>query len=187
MPTPIPTSTLTQVALSAFFNNKGIGSTPGGANFDGSGYSYPASQLPSGGSITVNGVPYQFPSSSSGNDNVIAAGQTIGLTVGHYQQANLLMAASWGPVSGTVTIEYSDGSTSSANVSVADWCAGPANGLQAPYRYGPNTIYQNTAYIYAITIAMDPTRTARALVLPGQVSGPYQTGRLHVFALTVVP
>jgi serine/threonine protein kinase len=186
-PIPTPTSTLTQVALSAFFNNKAMGGAPGAANFDGSGYSYPASQLPSGGSITVNGVPYQFPSSSSGSDNVIAAGQTIGLTAGHYRQANLLVSASWGPVSGTVTIQYSDGSTSSANVSVADWITGSASGLRTPYRYAPNTIDQSAAYIYAITIAMDPTRTASAVVLPGQVSGPYQTGRLHVFALTVVP
>jgi serine/threonine protein kinase len=186
-PTPTPTSTLTQVALTAFFNNKGIGNAPGGANFDGSGYSYPASQLPSGGSITVNGVPYQFPASSAGSDNIIAAGQTIGLTAGHYRQADLLVAASWGPVTGTVIIEYSDGSTASTRLTVADWLAGPANGLQASYRYGPDRIYQNTVYIYTVPIGLDATRTVRALILPGQVSGPYQMGRLHVFALTMVP
>jgi serine/threonine protein kinase len=186
-PTPTPASTLTEVALSAFFNNKGIGNGPGGANFDGSGYSYPASQLPAGGSITVSGVPYQFPSSSAGSDNVIAAGQTIGLTAGHYQQADLLVAASWGPVTGTVTIEYSDGSATSTNLTVADWIVGSANSLRAAYRYSPNSIDQNAAYIYAIAVGVDANRTVRALVLPGQVSGPHQSGRLHVFAVTMMP
>src|SRR5262249_13879500 len=60
-PTTSPASSLVQVSLTSFFNNKGIGSTPGQADFDGSGYSYPASQVPSAGRITVQGIVYQFP------------------------------------------------------------------------------------------------------------------------------
>ena len=49
--------------------------------------------------------------------NVVALGQQPLTPSGrNYQQAFLLVAASWGQASGTVTIHYTDGSTSSASV-----------------------------------------------------------------------
>ncbi|HEX3642681.1 MAG TPA: hypothetical protein VHV10_15455, partial [Ktedonobacteraceae bacterium] len=47
LPAPVlPNSSgLVPVSLSSYVNNKGIGSAPGQANVDGSGYSYPADQL----------------------------------------------------------------------------------------------------------------------------------------------
>lgn len=57
----IPTPTrLTPISLFSYLNNKGIGSAPGQANTDGSGFSYPANQLPQAGQRTFKGVPYQF-------------------------------------------------------------------------------------------------------------------------------
>ncbi len=187
-PNLIPATPI-QVSLSSFFNNEGIGRTPSGANFDGSGYSYPGDQLPSGGLVTVNGVSYQFPASGSGTkDNVIAVGQVIPLPPGHYQQVCLLMAASWGPATGTVTIVYDDGSRSTISLTVLDWLASSTNSLQTSYRYSPGGIDQNRAYIYSVPVALDFTRTATALILPGQLSGPYQqNAHVHVFAMTVLP
>jgi serine/threonine protein kinase len=187
-PTVAPTAAPAQVlvALNSFFNNKGFGNVPGQADFDGSGYSYPASQFPSGGQISVQGVPYRFPYTDSGtNNNVVASGQTISLTPGKYRQAFVLAAASWGPVSGTVIIKYTDGSTSQRFVTVSDWYSnsGPLN---ATYRYAPNNIDNHPVCIYAIPISLDSTRIANALILPYQLSGPYQNGRIHIFALTVL-
>lgn len=198
-PTPQPTSGPTpqpppppkpvEVSLGSFFNNEGIGSWPGEANFDGSGYSYPATQLPAGGRITVSGVPYQFPGNGQGaSDNVSAYGQTISVTPGKYHQVYLLAAASWGPVSGAFAIRYADGSTTTANITVADWLAGSSGGLRAPYRYGgPNGYDGNPVYIHVISITLDATRTATALILPWYQGGPYQNGRIHVFAVTLEP
>ncbi|MBV9615788.1 MAG: serine/threonine protein kinase, partial [Ktedonobacteraceae bacterium] len=88
---PKPTPPQVLVALTSFFNNEGIGNAPGQADFDGSGYAYPADQVPGGGQISLQGVPYRFPANGSGtNDNIAASGQTIPLTPGNYRQAFLL-------------------------------------------------------------------------------------------------
>src|SRR5437588_13127284 len=64
-----------RVPLSSYFNNEGIGRTPGQGDFDGSGFSYPASQLPLAGQRVVNEVLYQFPSNVPGaNDNISPRG-----------------------------------------------------------------------------------------------------------------
>ena len=187
-PTVAPTSAPAQVpvALNSFFNNEGFGNVPGQANFDGNGYSYPANQFPSGGQISIQGVPYQFPyTGSSTNNNVVASGQTISLTLGKYRKAFVLASASWGPVSGTIIIKYTDGSTSNRFVTVSDWYSnsGPLN---ATYRYTPNSMDNHPVCIYAIPISLDSTRVADALILPYQLSGPYQNGRMHIFALTLL-
>ena len=192
LPTTAPTATPTappaplMVVLDGFFNNKGIGNASRQANFDGNGYSYPASQLPAGGQISAQGIPYQFPATGSGtNDNIVAFGQTISLRPGTYRQAFLLAAASWGPVSGTVVIKYIDGSTSRQSLTVSDWYTG-SGALSETYRYTPNGIDNHPVCIYAIPISLDSTRVADALILPYRQSGPFQNSRIHVFALTLL-
>ncbi len=187
-PTTAPASApaQVQVTLNSFFNNEGIGNTPGLANFDGNGYSYPASQLPSGGHFNVQGVPYQFPANGPGiDDNMVAFGQTIPLTPGNYHQAFLLAAASWGPVSGTVTIKYTDGATSTTDLTVADWYTNTGI-LNTTYRYTPNGTDYHPACIYAIPITLDATRVAYALIMPTQFSRQHQNGLIHIFALTLL-
>ncbi len=194
--TPSPTAPATstpvtpapvQVSLTSFFNNKGIGSFPGQANFDGSGYSYPANELPSGGLITVQGVVYLFPNNAPRtNDNVIASGQTIPLTPGNYRQAFLLVASSWGSVSSSITVRYTDGSTTVSDVTVPDWYDGPLNGLSASYRYSPYGIDRHAVYIYVLSITLDSARTASALILPALPYGPYYMSRIHLFSLTLL-
>ncbi len=186
-PTASATSASIRVPLASLFNNKGIGSVPGQADFDGSGYSYPANQLPPGGQITVRGVSYQFPGNAPRtNDNLIALGQTIPLTPGNYRQAFLLVAASWGPVSGAVTIRYTDGFTATANMTVPDWYSGPSNGLSTTYRYAANGIDQHAVYIYVVSITLNPARVATALLLPGSPFGLSQKSHIHVFSLTLL-
>ncbi len=184
-PTTAPPTQL-QVTLNSFFNNKGIGNAPGQANFDGNGYSYPARQLPSGGQISVQGVPYQFPTNGSGtDDNIVAFGQTIPFAPGNYRRAYLLAAASWGPVSGTMEVKYTDGSTTMSYVTVLDWYSN-VGVLNTTYRYYPRGIDKHPVHIYAIPITLDSTRIANALILPDQQFGPYQNGHIHVFALTLL-
>src|SRR5690348_9165215 len=70
-PAPQRGTPFVQVPLSHYLNNKGIGSRPSQGDFDGSGFSYPASQLPPAGQTIINGVPYLFPNSAPGvRDNI---------------------------------------------------------------------------------------------------------------------
>ncbi|MBA2391879.1 MAG: serine/threonine protein kinase [Ktedonobacteraceae bacterium] len=192
--TPTPPQTATppgpptqmQVSLNQFFNNKGMGYAPGQANFDGSGYSYPADLLPSGEQITIQGVPYQFPAGSGQADNIVTSGQTISLQPGTYRQAFLLAAASWGPVTSSVVIQYTDGSTSTKKVTVLDWYS--SHGIMsATYRYTPNAVDHHHVYLFAIPINLDTTRIVNTLTLSGRQSGPHHNGHIHIFALTLMP
>ncbi len=174
-----------QIPLSSYLNNKGIGSAPGQGDFDGSGYSYPASQLPTG-HVIIKGIPYQFPGSISGGyDNIAALGQTIMFPQRNYQQAYLLVSASWGSVSDEIIVHYTDGSTSSGLVNADDWRIGRPGVINPGYRYSPAGIDQGPVYIYAIQIPIDSTKTASSLTLPMTAEPSPYTPCLHVFALTL--
>jgi len=176
---------LVPVSLSSYVNNKGIGSAPGQANLDGSGYSFPADQLPQGGQRIFNGVSYLFPASKPGvNDNVVALGQTINLPQENYLQAFLLVTATYGSAGGMAIVHYSDGSTSSASLSAPDWLAA-SDVVNTSYRYAPTEIDQSSAHIYAVEIGMDWTKTATALTLPSIAQPSPNQLSLHVFALTL--
>jgi hypothetical protein len=175
-----------QIPLSPYLNDKGIGSAPGQGDFDGSGFSYSASQLPPAGQAIINGVPYQFPGSiPRAYDNIAALGQTIMLPQGNYQQAYLLVSASWGSVSDEIIVHYTDGSTSSGLVNVDDWRMGQPGVIISSYRYSSAGIDQGPTSIYSIQIPMDRTRTASSLTLPMTAEPSPYTPCLHVFALTL--
>jgi DNA-binding XRE family transcriptional regulator len=176
----------TLVPLARYVNNEGIGTIPGQANFDGSGFSYPADQLPDAGQITLNGQPYLFPGNALGvNDNVVALGQTISIPAGHYQQAYLLVAGSWGLVNSIVIVHYADGSTTLGSLSVPDWKVGPSGIVNTSYRYAPVGIDQGSVHLYAVQIGIDSTKIVSSLTLPTTVwPNPFRSC-LHVFALTL--
>jgi alpha-L-fucosidase len=193
---PAGLTTLTRlipISLLSYLNNKGIGSAPGQANTDGSGFSYPANQLPQAGQRTFNGVLYQFPASAPrANDNVVALGQTIKLSPGNYQQAFLLGTETWGPSSGsnssmssTIIVHYTDGSASSASLSVPDWKIGPPGVVNTTYRYSSTGITQDAVHMYTMQIGIDPTKRASSLTLPLTTQPSPQQASLHVFALTL--
>jgi serine/threonine protein kinase len=189
-PTPTPAPVPVQVSLTSFFNNEGIGSYPGEANFDGSGYSYPAGLVPSAGLVTVQGITYRFPSNARGTgDNVIVAGQTIALTQKNYSHIYLLASSSWGPVTDTITIKDTDGTSTTATITVEDWVTGTASGLSMAYRYGPVGIVRNTIHIFAISITLSSAHTVSSLYLARSSKGPTsgETGEMHLFALTLQP
>jgi predicted alpha-1,2-mannosidase len=182
----------------ATVNNAGISpdAEPAAANFDGVGFSYSSDALAAAGAkagstVTVNGLSYSWPNYPAGSpDNVIAQGQTV--TVSGSGRLAFLGAAANGTASGTVTITYTDGSTSTATLGFSDWTLGagasqPAFGNQVafstPYRnsVGGDPQQINT-YVFASTpITLDAGKTAQSVTLPSTVSG----GQLHVFAIGV--
>ncbi|MEV8523797.1 alpha-L-fucosidase [Streptomyces sp. NPDC052000] len=176
------------VALDRWFDNDGIDTASArGGDFDGSGYTYPAEELPTG-AVELDGVRYVFPGAAAGaKNNIVALGQRIDLPPGRYLSALFLVAASYGAASGQATVHYADGSTSAAALGGPDWYGGSGQ-LTAAYRYGPDGSKDPHPVVVATAeLPMDPGREAVALTLP--VTNPAQPDKpaLHVFALSLQP
>ncbi|MFJ5259953.1 alpha-L-fucosidase [Streptomyces sp. NPDC088387] len=183
VPDPVP------VPLDSYFDNDGIDTADArGGDFDGSGYTFPGEELPAG-PIVADGIPFLFPSAGAGaKNNVVALGQRIELPKGRYLSALFLTAGSYGSASGTATVHYADGTTSTAGLGGADWYSGGGSGVSAPYRYRPDGGKdQHSVGIGVAEVWVDSAREAIALTLP--TTNPAQEGRssLHVFALSLQP
>lgn len=177
-------------------NNDGI-SADGrstSADFDDFGWSYSTEALAAAGAapgaaVTFDGFSYTWPAFPAGEpDNAIAAGQTVNLS-GTGRLA-VLGAASSGNASGTLTITYTDGTTSTASLGFSDWTLSGGRGqvafgnkiaLSTPYRNGSGGQQQQVrAMVFASApIALAEGKTVASVTLPSAVSG----GVLHVFAI----
>ncbi|SEF15632.1 alpha-L-fucosidase [Streptomyces sp. Ag109_O5-10] len=182
VPEPVP------VPLDSLYDNDGIDTAAArGGDFDGSGYTFPGEELPAG-RVEVDGIPFEFPAATAGaRNNVVALGQRLDLPKGRYLSALFLTAGSYGNASGTATVHYADGTTSTAGLSGGDWysAGGP---LSAPYRYQPDGGKDaHSVGIGTSEVWIDPQREAVALTLP--VTNPAEAGKtaLHVFALSLQP
>ncbi|MEU7786931.1 GH92 family glycosyl hydrolase [Amycolatopsis sp. NPDC049159] len=182
----------------ATVDNAGISpdSNSGAANFDGGGWSYSADALAAagatpGGTVTSDGIKFTWPSFPVGDpDNVVAGGQKVNVT-GSGRLA-LLGSASNGNASGTLTVTYTDGTTSTATIGFSDWTLGgggaqPAFGnrivLSTPYRNASGSDPQQirTMVFGTNPITLDAGKTVASVTLPSNVSG----GALHVFAIGI--
>ncbi|MEN3306509.1 MAG: alpha-L-fucosidase [Micromonosporaceae bacterium] len=179
-PVPVPLATL--------YDNNGIGVSAGDADLDGSGYGFPAGELPEG-TVTVAGVPYELATTGGAgqNDNVVALGQAVTVPAGRYVTGYLLATSTYGSAAGVATVHYADGSTSTATVSAPDWYAGGAGAVSAPYRYSPGGTDQHPVALYAVSVWLDPARTATSISLPDTAVPAPGTASLHVFALSLQP
>jgi phospholipase C len=180
-----------------YYDNVGISldSNQAAANFDGGGYSYSATGLANAGlapgaTVTAGGLAFTWPNVAAGApDNILAAGQTM-LVNGTAGQTTLglLGSSSNGASSGTIVIFYTDGTSSTGTVSFNDWAGGPGNGDTAvatmPYRNSASGSQDITMYIYATTVALNPSKTADFIVLP-DVNSSDSGSAMHLFALAL--
>ncbi|MEU2621329.1 lectin [Streptomyces sp. NPDC007157] len=189
-------------ALWPYDTNEGIypdGSSYSGG-FDGGGWAFSqnalsAAGVTSGSTLTVDGVSYTWPTAKSGQpDNLEMAGQTIPMPAGTSGASlGLLGAAVNAPtdgsgVSGTLTVTYTDGTTSRATVGFSDWTlnGGPSKPLPGDTT-AVSTAYRNTGgggrdnvktYVFATKVPLDPSKQVASVTLP--VTG--STGTDHLFA-----
>ncbi len=191
-PVPAPAANLADA-----YDNVGISldSNQAAANFDGGGFSYSATGLANagltpGGTVNADGLTFTWPSVAAGApDNVLAAGQIIVMSGKAGQTTlGLLGSASNGVSHGTIAIFYTDGTSSTATVSLNDWAGGPGNGNTAvatmPYRNSASGSQSITMYIYASTVAVDPAKTVESVVLPN-VNSTDSGNAMHLFALAL--
>ncbi|MGW7238223.1 GH92 family glycosyl hydrolase [Streptomyces sp. NPDC054804] len=189
-------------ALWPYDTNEGIypdGSSYSGG-FDGGGWAFSqnalsAAGVTSGSTLTVDGVSYTWPTAKSGQpDNLEMAGQTIPMPAGTSGASlGLLGAAVNAPtdgsgVSGTLTVTYTDGTTSQATVGFSDWTlnGGPSKPLPGDTT-ALTTAYRNTGsggrdnvktYVFATKVPLDPSKQVASVTLP--VTG--SAGTDHLFS-----
>jgi hypothetical protein len=177
------------------YNNIGISdaNTRATANFDGSYRSYSAQALQDVGlvpgiTVTSQNIIYIWPAVSVGQpDNYAAAGQVIPLAaLPGAATIGILGASTAGSSSGTATLTYTDGSTSTFTLGLTDWWNGtPAFGnQQVVHMTTINTKHGTKSgnfYLYSLIASVNPSKTLQSVTLPTTTL----PGVLHVFAVGI--
>jgi beta-glucosidase len=187
-------------SIAAAYNNVGISdnSDESAANYDGVGDSFSAQALAAGtpnaltpgGLVTIEGTTFTWPNVPAGTpDNVVAAGQTIDLP-GTKNDTDLgfLGSSQNGTASGTVTVHYTDGTSQSFNLNIADWYADfPAVGDQiaattSSWNFQSNSLGPHPVSVYFASVPLAHGKTLASVTLP-ILSGAGGTTAMHIFAM----
>jgi len=168
------TGTGKTVSLTSDFNLNGIYtdgtvySATGG--LDGLGDSYSANLLST--SRVFNGVLFDFGPPNE-LDAVSCSGQVITLPSGKFATLTLLATGMQGnQASQTVTVKYTDGTTSKFVQSFSDWFtpqkySGESEGVAMSYRNLSNgTKDQRTFNLYAYQLPLNAAKTVKSVTLP---------------------
>ena len=194
------TVTVPYSSLVAAYNNTGISDNadPAAADYDGVGDSYSAQALAAGtptpltpgGQVTVDGTTLTWPSAASGTpDNVVTGGQTVAVS-GSGTDLGFLGASQNGTASGTVTVHYTDGSSQSFNLNLADWYAGsPAVGNQlltttTSWNFTSATQTAHPVSIYFASVPLVKGKQVSSVTLP-VLSNAGGTTAMHIFSMAI--
>ena len=192
---PAVASANTFSSLADAFDNVGITapSAPSLGNFDGTGDSFSATGLASdalvpGAGLLHDGLDLDWPDVAPGApDNVVADGQTVDIS-GQGSVLGIVGASAYGSASGPFTVTYTDGTSTTAPVTLADWVDElPASGsdfLATTGGWDPGgSIPVSLSYA---AIPIDPTKAVASVTLPAVgssvVSG---TNAMHIFDLAI--
>ncbi len=181
--------------LAQAFNNVGITSPSHTAagNYDGIGDSFSASglaedALAGGQSLLHDGMTITWPDVAPGDpDNVVADGQTIALA-GTGSVLGVIGASAYGSSTGTFTVGYSDGTSSTATVTLADWVdTSAASGTDllattAGWNPGGSTPVSLFYAAIPLTAGKQVTSVTLPTVSPGVGKN---VSAMHVFSLTI--
>jgi beta-glucosidase len=196
-----PTTGAPYSSVAAAYDNAGISdnSDPSAADFDGTGDSFSAEALAlgtptalvAGGQATIGGTTFTWPSAVGAPDNVIADGQTIDLS-GSGTDLGFLGAAGFGAASGTGTITYTDGTTQSFGLVMADWYNNaPVAGDEiatttSSWNFSSSTQVTHPVSIYFESVPLEAGKTVASVTLPIVSSGVGNgVNALHIFAIAV--
>jgi alpha-L-arabinofuranosidase len=198
-------SLLVPATMQQSFGNAGISddSDVDSANFDGVGNSYSgqalaAAGLAPGGSVTDGGVSFTWPDVPAGQpDNVLAQGQTVQVS-GSGTTLGFLGASSSEPTAtGSGTVYYTDGSTSSYNLTLYGFFNAPPGSADQvaatlPYENSqgiggrPRGQYDHTVYVFYASAPLTAGKTVQAVTLPsGGSAGSGRVAGMHFFAIGV--
>lgn len=161
---------------------------PGPGDFDGAGYSYSAEGLATAG--VVPGAPveggFTWPAAEPGTPNAALAGGQVVKASGSGSTFGLLGAADNGTASGSVTVTYTDGTTSTGTVTFGNWApakAVPGCTLAAVSPTwnrpeGSTKPKEVKVGVYASTVPLTPGKQVASVTLP-------TVSNLHLFDLSI--
>ncbi len=188
-------SAATAGSLQAAFDNVGIttAATASAGNFDGIGDSFDAAglardALAPGQSLLHDGLRIDWPDVPPGQpDNVLADGQQIAVS-GTGSVLGVVGASAYGSTSGTFTIGYADGSTSTATVTFADWvdtsAASGTDLLATTAGWNPGGTTPVSLFYAAIPLTAGARVTSVTLPSVGATAG-QNVPAMHVFSLSI--
>ena len=187
-------------SMKAAYNNAGISddSDEAAANYDDVGDSFSAQKLATGtpnaltpgGNVTIGQTTFTWPDAPAGApDNVVTGGQTVDLS-GHGTDLGFLGSSQNGTASGTVTVNYTDGSSQSFNLNMADWFANaPAVGDQiatttSSWNFQSNSLGPHPVSVYFASVPLKQGKTVQSVTLPilNLAGG---TTAMHIFAMAI--
>ena len=150
----------------------------------------PGARLPLVVDGADTGVAFTWPDAAEGEpDNWIVAGQRVDLADTPASAVSFLGLATNGPARGTAYVEYTDGTRQPVEVELTDWAASAGGGnvplVEVSGRNNRNGTSGPGAFrVFATSpVALDPGRTADAVVLPESTD----RGIMHVFDVATAP
>jgi predicted alpha-1,2-mannosidase len=161
------------------------------SGYNGDSWLYSANALAAagvtpGGTVTANGIAYTWPNEPAGtNDSIEASGQTIPVslpagatTIGLLGSATDAAASG---ATGTLTVNYTDGSTQQIPVAFSDWTLdagsypplpGDTVAVTTPYRnIDDGTSDPTKTYVYSVTGSLPSGKTVASVTLPSPSGG----------------
>ncbi|MFC0437486.1 glycoside hydrolase family 3 C-terminal domain-containing protein [Kutzneria buriramensis] len=185
-------SAVVQVAyqnLAAAYTDVGVSDDADAAlgNLDGSGYSYSAQALATVGvtpGASVGG--FTWPNVPAGQANTVTTAGQLVQVGGPGGTLSFLGTGTNGTQSGTVTVTYADGTTSTGTITLADWYSDAAVPgctlvVTAPYWNRPagSTLPANhPVSLYATSVPLTAGKQVASISLPSNA-------RLHLFAAAI--
>jgi len=191
------TTAVPYASLAAAYDNFGISdnSDPAAANYDLGGDSYSAEALAAGtptaltpgGQVTIDGTTLTWPNAAAGAlDNVVTDGQTVQLS-GSGSDLGILAASQNGTATAAITVNYTDGTSQSFTLSMADWYSNaPATGDQivdTTSSWNQSTPTGSHAVsVYFASVPLEPGKTVASVTLPS-LPGSFGQTEMHIFAM----
>jgi hypothetical protein len=177
----------TQVNLSSYFNEIGMytdGTTFSASGGLGSGQAYSATLL--GSSQTWNGVLFNLGPANASNV-VKGNAQVITLPAGQFSTLRMLAAASGGSLTQTLTVTYTDNSTTTITQSFSDYYSSSGfSGESIEKAMAYHDTYtggsSNAVDLYGYSFAINNAKTVKSITLPS-----LGANALQIVAMTLVP
>jgi type II secretory pathway pseudopilin PulG len=149
-----------------------------------------SSAVTAGQQLSINGDTYLWPTTAGTGspDNVVAQGQVIAYSGSGMSNIGFIVGTQNGNFRGTVTIGYTDGTTTDATLSATDWVTSSSSAaltskenMQAAGSSSTST--SGTVNLYEQEATLNTAKQVAFIVLPNSSANPY----LHVFAISQPP
>ena len=164
--------TQTPVDLSSYFNRDGISWDNNRGNLDGS-EGYDADGFSDNITCRDCGILFLIGSRMDGQKNMVStSSQTIDLPNGHYSALHILGASigSGSVQSGTLRVNYQDGSYSNVTLRLSDWCQSPETGehvaILIGHRHSGGQDQVVKCRVFHREISLDSNKIVENIVLP---------------------